>query len=273
MIKGMTGFGSKQISTSSVKMLIELRSINHRYLDINFYLPSGFACLENKITQIIKKDIKRGRITVTVKVIEKSSQAAVLNKDLVKRYIQYAKMIEREFGLKNDLTLSDIINMPGVLETKANLVSAETVWPALERGIKSALFGLLAMRRREGRSLASDVSKKLKEMIALVKDIRCRAEIVLKEKRKLFTDEEFKSFQKNIDVNEELCRLLHYISEAKLLLKSVSSVGKKLDFIAQEMQRESNTIGSKLQDKQVSSAVISIKSKVEKIREQAQNIE
>ncbi len=273
MIKGMTGFGSKEVSSSSVKMLIELRSINHRYLDISFYLPSGFACLENKITQIIKKDIKRGRITVTVKIIEKSSQAAVLNKDLVKRYIQYAKMMEREFGLQNDLRLSDIMNMPGVLETKINLVSTENIWPALERGIKSALSGLVAMRRREGRALASDVSAKLKEMIALIKQIKGRAETVLKEKRELFSDEEFKSFQKNIDVNEELARLTHYISEAKLLLKSTNSVGKKLDFIAQEMQREANTIGSKLQDKQVSSAVISIKSKIEKIREQSQNIE
>jgi len=129
------------------------------------------------------------------------------------------------------------------------------------------------MRKREGRSLCADVTDKLRRMLLEIKKIQRRAQEILKEKKGKLTNEEFSSFQKSNDVNEELSRLIHYIEEFKLLLKTDIAVGKKLDFIAQEMQRETNTVGSKLQDKIVSSAVIALKSKIEKIREQSQNIE
>ena len=129
------------------------------------------------------------------------------------------------------------------------------------------------MRQREGRSLIADMNKLLNLMLLQTKKIRMRSGIILKEKRKLLTDEEFSSFQKGADINEELSRLIHHIEEFRILLRSDIAVGKKLDFIAQEMQRETNTIGSKLQDKVVSNAVIALKSKVEKIREQSQNVE
>ena len=121
--------------------------------------------------------------------------------------------------------------------------------------------------------MAVDVGDKTKRMLLQVKKIRARAAIILKQKKKKLTVEEFKSFQKNIDIEEEITRLSHYIYEVKQLLKSLVPIGKKMDFIAQEMQRETNTIGSKLQDSAVSNAVIALKSKIEKIREQSQNIE
>ena len=129
------------------------------------------------------------------------------------------------------------------------------------------------MRRSEGRSLAADVANQLKRMTLQTKKIQKKAKFILNEKKKKLTNEEFRSLQRSSDVNEEVTRLLHYIDEIKPLLKGKISVGKKIDFIAQEMQRETNTIGSKLQDKVVSNAVIALKSKIEKIREQAQNIE
>ncbi len=166
-----------------------------------------------------------------------------------------------------------MIRLPGVLEVRDFALKAETLWPALEKSMTKALKGVVTMRKSEGRSLSADVKDKLKRMQAQVRIIKTRSNIILKDKKKALTVEEFNSFRKGSDVNEEISRLSHYVDEMKLLLRSTVSVGKKIDFIAQEMQRETNTIGSKLQDKMVSNAVIALKSKIEKIREQAQNIE
>jgi uncharacterized protein (TIGR00255 family) len=129
------------------------------------------------------------------------------------------------------------------------------------------------MRESEGRSLAKDISLQSARMVSQLSKIIKRAEVILNAKRRGLTEEEYISLQKNSDVNEEAARLLHHIEEIRGLLKSEAAVGKKIDFIAQEMQRETNTIGSKLQDKIISKAVIALKSKIEKIREQSQNIE
>ncbi|MFT7538933.1 MAG: hypothetical protein ACI9F2_001084, partial [Lysobacterales bacterium] len=180
---------------------------------------------------------------------------------------------QKQFKLKNDLTLSDLVKLPGVLEAKETFVNPDDLWPAIEKSLKRATTALVAMRKREGRSLHADVVDKLKLMTVNTKKITDRSKIILKAKKKELNDEEFQSFQKSNDINEELSRLDHYIAEVKKLLKSCNSVGKRIDFIAQELQRETNTIGSKLQDRIVSNAVISLKSKIEKIREQAQNIE
>jgi len=188
-------------------------------------------------------------------------------------HLKNINRLKKEFGIKGDLSLPDLVRLPGVLETREIMVDPEVLWPAMEKCFKRALRGLVSMRRSEGRSLAADVMDKLRRMSLEVKKIRNKAKAILSEKKKKLTVEEFRSFQRGSDVNEEITRLLHYIDEIKPLLKSTVSVGKKIDFIAQEMQRETNTIGSKLQDKVVSNAVIALKSKIEKIREQAQNIE
>ncbi|MDZ4243192.1 MAG: DUF1732 domain-containing protein, partial [Candidatus Omnitrophota bacterium] len=144
---------------------------------------------------------------------------------------------------------------------------------AVEKALSRSLASVVQMREREGKSLASDISSVLKRMAHHIQKIKARSEAILKEKKRKLTDDEFMSLQKGNDINEELARLEHYIDEFKALLPANVSVGKKLDFVAQEMQRETNTIGSKLQDKMVANAVIALKSKVEKLREQAQNIE
>lgn len=273
MLKGMTGFGSASISLGAIKILVEMKSINHRYCDISCYLPTGFIACEEKIRQVIKKDINRGRVTVSIKITEKPNSTVVLNKDVVKQYFKSAKVLSKEFHLKNDIALSDVLTLPGVFETREVFIQPTQVWGALEKGINKAVNGLVNMRKREGKSLIVDISSQLKKMTAEVKKIESRTKTLLTAKKKTLNSEEFSSVQKNMDINEELARLKHYIQETKTLLKSVSSSGKKIDFIGQEMQRETNTIGSKVQDVTVSSAVISLKSKVEKIREQAQNIE
>ncbi|MFA5261920.1 MAG: YicC/YloC family endoribonuclease [Candidatus Omnitrophota bacterium] len=273
MIKGMTGFGQELLSSGKIKAVIEIKSVNQRYLDINYFLPVGFGSLENKIRLMIQNNLHRGRVTVSLKIVEKETQEAKLNKNIARRHLQNANRLKKEFGIKGDLTLSDLVKLPGVLEIKETVLSPEALWPVLSKGFEKAIKGLLLMRISEGKSLANDVTDKLRIMSLQIKKIQKKARSLLNEKKKELTPEEFRSFQRGSDVNEEVTRLLHYIEEIKPLLKSDTAVGKKIDFIAQEMQRETNTIGSKLQDKVVSNAVISLKSKIEKIREQSQNIE
>lgn len=273
MIKGMTGFGSSELTSGSVKAIVEIKSLNHRYFDINYYLPIGFGSIEQKLRQLVQKTVQRGRVTIAVKITEKPTQTVVFHKDVVKTHLRYAKQLQKEFGLENNLTLSDVVRLPGVIETKESLVQPENVWPSLQKSLTKALTALEQMRKSEGRSLAKDVNEKLRGMTTQLRTIQARAKAILTEAKKQLTPEEFASLQKGLDINEEISRLKHYIVEVRGLLKSKVSVGKKIDFIAQEMQRETNTIGSKLQDKIVSNAVIALKSKIEKIREQAQNIE
>ena len=273
MIMGMTGFGACEVTVGKFKGLVEIKTVNHRYLDVAFYLPSGFASLEERIQKIIAKDIKRGRVTVSVKIIEKPHVAIHLNQDAVKQYQDFAKTLSRKLGVKNDLPVADIMRLPGVVEAKEVYIDAQSLWPAAERGLLRAVHSVVAMRKREGLSLQKDIGGQLTLMLRRITVIRIRANALLKDKKKSLSNEEYASYQRSNDINEEMSRLAHHIEEAKALIKRKNEAGKKLDFIAQEMQRETNTIGSKVQDKEISAAVIALKSKVEKIREQANNVE
>lgn len=273
MIKGMTGFGTAQMESGAVKGSVEIKSVNHRYLDLSFYLPSGFASIENEIRQMISKKIARGRVTVSFKITDKPEAKISLNKNAVKQYLSYAKTLKKEFHLDNNLKLSDLISLPGVVDARDVFVLPQEVWPAMQKAVQRAVNGLETMRKREGRALSKDIGSVLKRMLLQVKKIEARSKAVLKDKKKTLTLEEFSSYQKSVDINEEIARLSHYIAEFKSLVQADVSVGKKMDFVGQEMQRETNTIGSKVQDTIVSNCVISIKSKIEKLREQAQNVE
>jgi uncharacterized protein (TIGR00255 family) len=273
MIKGMTGFGSAEFSSGKIKGSVEIKSQNHRYFDPVFYLPSGFASIENNLKQLINKIIIRGRVTLAIKITDKPQIQLSLNKETVKEYMKYAKMLKAEYGLANNLTLADMIRLPGVIEAREYFVDVEGLSASIESAVKRAAQELVAMRIREGRALAKDTTGVLSRMHLQLKKIGTRAKIILKERKATLTSEELLSFQKSTDINEEVARLAHYIQEFRLLLKSTTEVGKKLDFVAQEMQRETNTIGSKLQDQIVTNAVVALKSKIEKLREQAQNIE
>jgi len=273
MIKGMTGFGTAQLNTGDIKGTVEIKSVNHRYLDLVFYMPIGFGAVENKIRELINNRVVRGRITVSFKITEKPEPKISVNKKAVKQYLAYAKSLQKEFRLDNNLKLSDLIKLPGVAEAQEAFVSPEDVWPAMEKALQRSVNSLEAMRKREGTALAKDINGVLRRMSQQVKKIQLRTALVLREKKKLLSGEEFSAYQRGVDINEEIARLNHYIDEFKMLISSDASIGKKLDFIGQEMQRETNTIGSKVQDKVVSNCVISIKSKIEKLREQAQNIE
>jgi len=273
MITGMTGFGAGEVTLGKIKGIVEVKTVNHRYLDVAFYLPVGFSSLEDKIQKIVGGQIKRGRVTVSVKITDRPQTSIVLNQDAVKRYLDFAGELGKKHHIKNDITVADIMRLPGVVEAKEVFVQAGELWPVLEKSLQKAVAGVVTMRRREGKALSVDINDQLKRMLMQIRLIKNRTAALLKEGKTRLSAEEFSSFQKSNDINEETARLAHYIDEAKMLLKQVEGSGKKLDFIAQEMQRETNTIGSKVQDKVVAAAVIAIKSKVEKIREQSNNVE
>ncbi len=273
MISGMTGFGAADFSVAKIKGTVEIKTVNHRYLDPAYYLPSGFSSYEERISKLVAKNLKRGRVTISVKITEKPSVNIVLNQDAVKRYIDFGKSLSKQFRMNNDLSTADIMRLPGVVEAKEVFVEANTLWPVVAKAIDKALVSVVAMRRREGSSLKMDIGGQLGRMQKCINQIKTRAQGLLKQKKGTSTPEEFAIYQKSNDINEELSRLSHHIDEAKALLSLSQEAGKKLDFIAQEMQRETNTIGSKVQDKEISANVIALKSKVEKIREQANNVE
>jgi uncharacterized protein (TIGR00255 family) len=269
----MTGFGTAQVSKGQNKIVVEIKSVNHRYLDALCYLPNGFASYEEKVRQVLRSQMDRGRVTVSVKVVQNVATELHLNKVFLKKYLREINALKKEFKLNGEISLADILRLPGVFETREENWSPEEMWNVLEKALAKALHGLMAMRSREGKSLAKDINIQLQAMTENLSLIKQRKENILNEKKKTLTPEEFSSFQKSSDINEETARLAHYISEMKKVLHSSVPVGKKMDFIGQEMQRETNTIGSKVQDKIISDAVIGIKSKIEKIREQSQNIE
>ncbi len=273
MITGMTGFGSGEITLGRVKGIVEIKSVNHRYLDVAFYLPVGFSSLEDKIQKIVAAHIKRGRVTVSVKITERPHTNIILNQEAVKRYLDFASALGKKHHIKNDITVADIMRLPGVVEAKEVFVQPGEIWPILDKSLQKAVAGLVIMRRREGKALYADINGQLKRMLLQIGLIKNRTNVLLKDSKSKMSPDEFSSYQKSNDINEEIARLEHYIDEAKVLLKQAEGAGKKLDFIAQEMQRETNTIGSKVQDKIVAAAVIAIKSKVEKIREQSNNVE
>lgn len=269
----MTGFGAADFNNAKIKGSAEVKTVNHRYLDLAFYLPSGFSSYEERIAKLIAKSLKRGRVTISVKITDKPQVSIALNQDAVKRYVNFGKNLSKQFGMNNDLSTADIMRMPGVIEARETLVDAATMWPSISLSVEKALKSVVAMRRREGKAIKADIGGQLLRMKKRIGLIKARVQQLLKAKKKVASSEEYASYQKSNDVNEELSRLNHHIDEAKALLSLRLEAGKKLDFIAQEMQRETNTIGSKVQDRDVSAHVIALKSKVEKIREQANNVE
>ncbi len=273
MIQGMTGFGHADFTCGKIKGSAEIKSVNHRYLDVAYYLPLGFAKVEEKLRILFKQNLERGRINVSLKITSKPEPQVSFNHQVAKTYIRKSAKLKRELGLSGQLSLPELIQLPGVVVTSEWSISVEKIWPNVETCIKKALSHMTAMRKREGISLAADIRDKLRRMTARIRKINRRTKAIFKEKKENLTPEEFLSFQKGVDINEEVSRLTHHVEECRLLLRTKGSVGKKLDFVAQEMQRETNTIGSKLQDKLIANEVVGLKSKIEKLREQAQNIE
>ena len=275
MITSMTGFGSRETQVAPFgKVRVELRSTNHRFLEIVFHLPEGFLVLEDKLKKEIEAKMKRGRVVCVINIIGANTQSVFINKALLKNYIMIFKKTKQEFQIKDDLGINTLIHLPGVLSLAQDQISKAQIWPRLKILANQALADLVKIRQKEGRALQVHLNKRAEALQGNLGVIKVRFKKVIKEKlAKIKTDEERSSFLKNTDISEEIERLGFHIEHfADKILKS-GPVGKELDFIAQEMQREANTMGSKSCDAVISAQVVQIKSQIEKIREQVQNIE
>lgn len=275
MIKSMTGFGSSELDLKGHgKITVELRSTNHKFLETSLHLPEGSLSLEEKIKKVIESKIKRGRVTCVVNISGKRAGSAQINTALLKKYIEKINKAKKELGIRDSLSLDSLIRLPGILTLEEERFSATSIWPMLRDALKMAVNNLSRSRKKEGIALQGYLKKQAEELKSRLLVIKNILKCSVRERLKGFaTDEERAVFLKDTDTTEEIDRLVFHIRNFQSKIKANTSVGKEIDFIAQEMQREANTLAAKTFDVAVSAQVLKVKSVIEKIREQAQNIE
>lgn len=276
MIKSMTGFGSCARKVRPLgKVSVELKSSNHKYLDIVLHLPEGFLFLEEKIKQEIGSQIKRGRVTCVVSINGAEKPYSVnINKGLLKKYLSAMNSIKREFRIKDGISMDVLVQLPGIVSLQEDLAPKLRFWPGLNSLVGLALNELSRMRQKEGEALYGYLKKRAETLKGKVEAVQARFQKVIQEKLlAMQTEEERCSFLKDTDITEEIERLSFHVKNFTRTLVKSGAVGKELDFITQEMQRETNTIGAKCCDTIISGKVVELKSQIEKMREQLQNIE
>lgn len=292
MIKSMTGFGKAEETTGDYKLSIEIKSVNHRYLDLNIKMPRRFFPFESEIRNIVKKYVSRGKVDLFINYSDFKDRASeiFLNENVVKKYIDIGNEIFKKYKVNNDLKVSNILPLPDVIsieETKINEIEVKKI---VFRVLTEACISFYNTREFEGEKLFSDVNLKLKiledttkhikEIYPVVlEDYRSKLELKVKELLDGTSIEESRIatevtlFADKICVDEEIVRLLSHIKAMSDELKLDVGIGRKLDFLAQEMNREANTILSKSSDLEITNYAIILKTEIEKIREQIQNIE
>lgn len=292
MIKSMTGFGRCEITEGQRKFTVELKSVNHRYLDVNIRMPKKLNFFESAIRNLLKQYAQRGKVDIFITYEDSSENQVALkyNAALAEEYLSYLKQMQESFGLDNDIRVSTLSRYPEVLTMEEQVVDEEELWNGLEKALKGAFTQFVETRTVEGENLKKDILAKLDEMLELVAYIETRSpEIVTEYRAKLENkvkellgdtqiDEgrlaaEVIIFADKICTDEETVRLKSHIEHMRSTLEEKEGIGRKLDFIAQEMNREANTILSKANDLDVSNHAIDLKTGIEKVREQIQNIE
>ena len=289
MTKSMTGFGRANIvDEGHHSFSIEMRSVNHRYLDLNIRMPKSIISLEEKIRAAVGERLSRGKVDIFInyKNYECSNSEAVLNTALADSYIKCLQEISSRYDIKNDIPLSLISKFPEVIRLEEKEEDLETIWNGLSNALNSALDLLVAMRTREGEKLKEDIISKCRYIKEMVKKIAILSPEVVKQYRvklselseNIPVDEsriamEVAIFADKASIDEEITRLYSHINQLTETLNLNESIGRKLDFIVQEMNREANTIASKSQNIEITNIVLNIKNEIEKIREQVQNIE
>jgi uncharacterized protein (TIGR00255 family) len=274
-LQSMTGFGSAQERLMpSGSLHVELRSINHKALEIMIHLPVGFLSLEAQIKKAIEDKVKRGRITCAVSLSNGESNRVSLNKGLLKDYVNALKEIKREFGLRAEPSAESMLHLPGVVSLSENKIYTRKIKATLRRVLGEAIDEMVSSRRKEGEALFTFLHSRAVQIERQLLAIKGRFKRAINTHlSSIKIDEERVSFLKDTDITEEIERLQFHIRNFKTKLRTTGPIGKELDFIAQEMQREANTMTAKSFDMEVSEKVIQVKSQIEKIREQLQNVE
>jgi uncharacterized protein (TIGR00255 family) len=275
MIMSMTGFGSKESAIAGLgKVRVEIRSTNHKFLETMLHLPEGFLSWEERVKKEIESRIKRGRVTCAVNIIGHQPAAVYINEELLKNYILVIRKIQGQLRIKNEVSVDTLIRLPGVFSLAQNNIPKAKAWAQLKLLVNQAMDDFLAMRRKEGAALQGYLRSRGQALKGNLEIIKTRFKKVVKDKLiQIQTEEERSSLLKDTDISEEIERLAFHIKSFIAKLNLGGTIGKELDFISQEMQRETNTIGAKCCDTIISAQMIQIKSQIEKIREQLQNLE
>lgn len=292
MIKSMTGFGRCEIMENDRKFTVELKSVNHRYLDVNIKMPKKFGFFESSIRTLLKEYIQRGKVDVFVTYEDYTEENFALkyNEDVAASYLKYLNQMAETFGLEKDIRVSTLSRYPEVFTMEEQSIDEKELWAILEKALRGACSQFVDSRIAEGERLAADLKEKLNTMLSYVDFIEERSPVILSEYKKRLTEKvselledrqidesriltEVTIFADKICVDEETVRLRSHVESTRSALEDGGSIGRKLDFIAQEMNREANTILSKTTDLEISDVGINLKTDIEKVREQIQNIE
>lgn len=288
----MTGFGRAENLQGEIKFIVEMKAVNHRYFDVNIKMPKKLAFFESAIRSTLKNYMHRGKIDVfiTYEDLSQSSASLKYNESLAAEYLQYYRQMAEKFGLKDDITVSTLGRCPEVFAMEDQTIDEKEIWAVLEKALIGAGEQMIVAREKEGMALKEDLFKKLDSMTEEVTKIQERFPIMMESYRtkleekvkELLEDTQIEEsriatevvlYADKICTDEETVRLKSHILHMKETLEEGDNVGRKLDFIAQEMNREANTILSKANDLETSNLAIDLKTEIEKVREQIQNIE
>ena len=292
MIKSMTGFGRCEVLKDSRKFTVELKSVNHRYLDVNIRMPKKLNFFETSIRTLLKSYADRGKVDIfiTYEDLSQSQVSVKYNAALAAEYLKYLNQMAEEFSLDNDVRVSTLSRYPEVFTMEECSEDEDELWNGLKEALEGAFSQFVEMRTKEGERLKEDILLKLDLLSEQIRFIEERSPQIIAEyrtkleekMRELLEDTQIDDnriaaevilFADKICTDEEVVRLKSHIQHMKETLEESNGIGRKLDFIAQEMNREANTILSKANDLDISKRAISLKTEIEKIREQIQNIE
>jgi uncharacterized protein (TIGR00255 family) len=292
MIRSMTGFGRAEARFQNGKVVAEVKTVNHKFFDISLKLAESVMPFEEKIKDVLQKNIKRGKVNLSISydgTISKDVKVEI-NDKVAKNYYNALSGMRKKLGLKDEIALKDLITLPGVVNYSIIEKELVKLWPRIKDALDEAMRRLVKEREKEGKALYVDLASRAKAIDKMVSVIKASTHVNIEEYRKKFSDRikdltngrevdmgrlemEVAIYAKNSDISEEITRLKNHLSNFKATLTETGEAGKKLDFIAQELHREINTIGSKASDFRIAKNVIEIKSEIEKIREQVKNLE
>lgn len=292
MIKSMTGFGRCEYADEERKFTVEMKAVNHRYLDVNIKMPKKLNFFESAIRSLLKEYMERGKVDIFISYEDftEDNFALKYNETLAAEYLKHLNTMAEKFGLENDIRVSTLSRYPEVFTMEEQGVDEKALWAGLEKALRGAAEQFVESRIKEGGHLKKDLCEKLDAMLSYVDFIEERSPVIMKDYKErlearvaeLLGDRQMDDgriatevtiFADKICVDEETVRLRSHIKSTKETLEAGGSVGRKLDFIAQEMNREANTILSKANDLEISDTGINLKTDIEKVREQIQNIE
>ena len=274
MIHGMTGFSSKVFSYRGRRWLMSIRCVNHKFLDCVINLPEELLVIDEKIKKELRSVLHRGRIVFGLISLDPPVRQLVLDKKLLRAYLHCMKKISRSLNIKLDIAVNDIIRLPEFISLHADGGSVPRGFVVVfKKAMRVAVKKLLMLRKKEGQAICAELRKRATTIRHKLATIQARAASIIAENEKRLGPDELRDFLKSCNIAEEVNRLKFHITTFCTTLMQTGSLGKILDFIAQEMQREVNTLSAKFRDERVSYLSVIIKDEIEKIREQVQNVE